>query len=539
MATKLPPGLSPATFDRAIKEMADVVGQEWVLVSQEDIDQYRDTYSPSRGQPEEIIPSGAVAPENLDEVRAIMRIADRYRVPVYPVSTGRNLGYGGAAPVLSGSLVIDLKRMNRIIEVNEDQAYAIVEPGVSYFDLYRHLQDNNIKLWVDFPGPGWGSPLGNALDRGIGGFRFDTSIHWTQHCGLEVVLANGDLVRTGMGAMPKAQTWATVRYGLGPDLDGLFSQSNFGIVTKMGFRMTREPPAHMTGMITIPRHSDIHRVVPILRQLIDQDVIRGQFPMLSPAVDDAYKIDYPSDGPFWKLMERADPPTDDDYEAYVKSTGKPAWLSFVTFMGFEDVIQAQWATVKKTLGTIAGLAFQEMPITRFPLTPEQRAAAPMKPWEPSLSAFSMGTRAAGGWATASTGHIFFSPVYPLTSHDILRARFEFTRILRKHRVSSVDANMALLSDRSGGIIMGLRLTEDAEENARVRACYLELVKVGAELGYAEYRTHAMFMDEVVDGFSFNDHALLKLTERLKDAIDPNGIISAGRYGIWPKNLRKT
>jgi 4-cresol dehydrogenase (hydroxylating) len=539
MATKLPPDLDQGTFDRAISEMTAVVGSQWVFTSDDDIDLYRDPYSPRRDQPDEIIPSGAVAPKNLEEVRAIMRIADKFRVPIYPVSTGRNLGYGGAAPVLSGSLVLDLKRMNRIIEVNEDQAYAIVEPGVSYFDLYRYLQDNQIRLWIDFPGPGWGSPLGNALDRGIGGYRYETSIHWTQHCGLEVVLANGDLVRTGMGAMPNAQTWATFKYGLGPDLDGLFSQSNFGVVTKMGFRMTREPQALMTGIITLPRHSDIHQAVPIFRQLIDQGVIRGQFGLLSPVAEDAYKVGYPDDGPFWKLMEQPQQPSDPEYDAFFQAAGKPAWTAFLTFLGMEEVVQAQWASVKKCLGAIDGASFQEMPMTRFPLSEAQRAAIPVKSWEPSLSAFAMGTRAQGGWPTASTGHIFFSPIHPLTSHDILKARFEFTRVLRKLKVKTVDGNMALLSDRYAGIVMGLRLTEDVGENARVRAAYLELVKVGTALGYGEYRTHAMFMGEVVDGFSFNNHALLRLAETLKDAIDPNGIISAGRYGIWPKYLRKS
>jgi len=150
----------------------------------------------------------------------------------------------------------------------------------------------------------------------------------------------------------------------------------------------------------------------------------------------------------------------------------------------------------------------------------------------------MGTRAQGGWPTASTGHIFFSPIHPLTSHDILKARYVFTRVLRKHKLKTVDANLALIANGYSGMVMGLRLTEDAAENARVRAAYLDLVKVGASLGYAEYRTHAMFMDEVVSGFSFNNHALLRLAETLKDAIDPKGIISAGRYGIWPKYLRK-
>ena len=61
--------------------------------------------------------------------------------------------------------------MNRILEVNEKSAYALVEPGVSYFDLYRYIQEKGLKLWVDVPDPGWGSPVGNSLDRG-GGYLY-------------------------------------------------------------------------------------------------------------------------------------------------------------------------------------------------------------------------------------------------------------------------------------------------------------------------------------------------------------------------------
>jgi (+)-pinoresinol hydroxylase len=66
---------------------------------------------------------------------------NRYKVSLYPISTGKNLGYGGSAPAYSGSVVVDLKRMNRVIEVDEANACALVEPGVSYFDLYRHIQE--------------------------------------------------------------------------------------------------------------------------------------------------------------------------------------------------------------------------------------------------------------------------------------------------------------------------------------------------------------------------------------------------------------
>src|SRR6202012_1061320 len=99
-----------------------------------------------RGETEERIASAAVAPFTAEEVQAVMRIANAKHIPIYPISTRKNLGYGGAAPVLSGSVVLDLKRMNRILEIDERNAYALVEPGVSYFDLYRAIQEKVLNL---------------------------------------------------------------------------------------------------------------------------------------------------------------------------------------------------------------------------------------------------------------------------------------------------------------------------------------------------------------------------------------------------------
>ncbi len=65
-----------------------------------------------------------------------------------------------------------------------------------------------------------------------------------------------------------------------------------------------------------------------------------------------------------------------------------------------------------------------------------------------------------------------------------------------------------------------------------------MVAIAAENGWSEYRSAPAFMDAIMEVFSFNGHALRRFNETLKDAIDPNGILSAGRYGIWPKHLRK-
>src|SRR5690606_22715095 len=223
----LPPGVSDADFAAAIAAFKAAVGAEWVFTDEEDTALYKDAYSPLWMEEDEIAVSAAVAPHTAEEVQAVMKIANAHRIPMYPVSTGKNLGYGGSAPVLSGSVVLDLKRMNRILEVNERNAFVLVEPGVSYFDLYRHLQETGSRMWIDCPDPGWGSLIGNALDHGAGFTVTPYRDHFDAHCGMEVVLANGDLVRTGMGALPGAQTWQQYKYGYGPFLDGIFSQSNF------------------------------------------------------------------------------------------------------------------------------------------------------------------------------------------------------------------------------------------------------------------------------------------------------------------------
>ena len=89
--------------------------------------------------------------------------------------------------------------MNQILEVNEEHGYAIVEPGVSFFDLYEEVQRRGLKLWPSCPAIGWGSIIGNTLDRGFG--YTPNGEHSESQCGMEVVLPNGQVIRSGMGAM--------------------------------------------------------------------------------------------------------------------------------------------------------------------------------------------------------------------------------------------------------------------------------------------------------------------------------------------------
>ena len=106
--------------------------------------------------------------------------------------------------------------------------------------------------------------------------------HFDAHCGMEVVLANGEVMRTGMGALPGSKTWQQYKYGFGPYVDGMFSQSSFGVVTKMGFWLFPEPEAYLTGTVTVPKHDDLIPLVETLAYLMNSSIVLGTTSVASP-----------------------------------------------------------------------------------------------------------------------------------------------------------------------------------------------------------------------------------------------------------------
>ncbi|MUI11373.1 FAD-binding protein [Massilia dura] len=547
---KLPPGVRQADFDKALSAFRKVVGADWVFTSDEDLHLYRDAYSPYWGEPEERLASAAVAPQSAEEVQQVVRIANQYRIPLYAISTGKNLGYGGSAPTYSGSVVLDLKRMNRIIEVNEKQAYCIVEPGVSYFDMYRYLQEKNIKLWIDVPDPGWGSMLGNAMDRGAGYTSVQFRNHFDAHCGMEVVLANGELMRTGMGAMPGNPSWQLYKSGFGPWIDGMFSQSNFGIVTKMGFWLMPEPESFLKGVVHLPRYKDLEPMVDIMTHLENTRIFSGYPDLNSPVLgtpslaglhDFLIHGPAPRDAAYYELLKRGAMP--EEYESYGVAHGIPFWSCAFTFYGPEKVVRAQWEHVQERYrNAIPDAKFEEREFYHLPLTPEQKEKVqyPAQFGIPNLRTFAIGARSVWNPAPPSDGHAWFSPVIPRSGAAILKINEVLGKAAKELGIPMVFAmNVPVPSwERSFTFIIPFFISKDAAQNKKNREAFRRIIQIAAEHGWGEYRTAPAFQDDVMATYSFNDHALLRFHETVKDAVDPNGILSPGRYGIWPKHLRK-
>jgi (+)-pinoresinol hydroxylase len=542
MALPLPPNVSAGDFRSALGEFTAAVGAQWVFTSEEDVGLYRDSYSIFWGEPEERVPSAAVAPANVEQVQQIVRIANKYRIPLYSISTGRNLTYGGSSPTLTGSVIVDLKRMNRILAVDEKRHFAVVEPGVSYFDLYNYIKERGLKVMLDVPDPGWGSPMGNSLDHGVGYTMAPFRDHFGSHCGMEIVTAEGDILRTGSGAIPNSEGWQDFHYGAGPTVDGLFAQSNFGIVTKMGFWLMPLPETYLNGTVTVPRYQDFQALIDEVSYLEDSFLI-GMPQFGTPAGGSLFAPPPPG---LVQLMQGGWP-TVEQLEGYLRSANKPAWSVQLQFYGPEETVRANWAAAKRRFAkAIPGAAFQDGIFIPLPVPPEaeQHLEQPIKTalGIPSLEIFFITTRNPMTDSDPWEGHADFFAMVPRTAKAVHEASRVFWEVYREFGIPTFHNPFFTpinYYSRSYVVATLVPTWRDPAKNARSRELFGRLVDRCGEHGWGSYRTSPAFQERVVSKYSFNNSALLRFQEKLKDGIDPNGILSPGRYGIWPANIRRS
>ena len=554
----IPPGVSELDYKTALERFSSIVGAEWVFTNDEDVALYRDAYSPQYGMDTDHVASGAIAPETAEQVQEILRVCNEFRIPIFAFSTGKNLGYGGAAPVYSGSMVLDLKRMNKIIEVNEKNHTAIVEPGVTLFDLYRHIHEKGYKLSMEMMDPAWGSVIGNALDHGCAHTTTYGRDRFHDQCFMEVVLPTGEMVRTGMGAMPGAKSVTEFHYGFGPYVDGIFTQSNFGVVTKMGIQLRPEHEAYRAGLIHVPRFEDLERLIEIETHCVNAGVLNGMTHFGSPVQGPLMGADMSEFAEFMhnrELMEILAVPGRPDsarLEEYGRQNNKGFWAADIKFHGPANVIAAQWEYCKEKFLEIPGAWAEEKgPVVTFPLSPEQEQhlntagnAEKVHLGIPSLNRFAFQAQFDDMFSeqlgSKVSGHLFFAPIIPKSAAELMKAQDVFYEALHDMGLKQPPGFFGRMPigwyHRSFIYLMGLPVTRDAEINRRSTENYRKLIKIAADNGWGEYRTHAMMQDPVMATYSENDHALLGLHEKIKDALDPNGILAAGKSGIWPAHL---
>ncbi len=437
----------------------------------------------------ETAPTAVVLPADTAQVQAVVTMAGTLGVGISVIPNAA----GNGISVTSGnraSSVLDLRRMDRILEFNSDSGYALLEPGVSFDQLRAFIESEGGGYWIDTDTNGANSVSGSVTERAFGYTPYGD--HLLMQCGMEVVTANAELTRTGMGALPGSDTWQLFKYNFGPYLDGLFSRSDFAIVTKLGLWLMPEPPAFHPFMVTLPGTAALEAAVEVLRPLKIGMIVPNTV-VISHASADA------------ELLGAAGDPRGADF---ARDRGGDAWTLFGALYGIPDNVALTWEMLKEALSTIpSGAIFTT-------------ADAPEHPPWPLRTQLMRGLAAYSAPASGSDSRLWFVASAPMDG----TAASEMQRILTDTLVPgdiSYSYEFALTWRT-----MFMRVTvpyTNGDFTARREAC-LKLIERLAASGFATSHDCPELTGAV--SRAQTGASLRKLQTALGQALDPQGVFGS-------------
>ncbi len=531
--------MNSTSTESAIAEWSTILGESSVITARA-ADFGASTIGTKRSIP------AVLRPENQEQVAAVLQVAQRWQVAVYPVSTGNNWGYGSANPVENDCVILDLSRLNRISDFDPEMGVVTVEPGVTQGALRDFLDshDGNYLVPVTGAGPTC-SILGNALERGYG--ITPITDHFAAVTKIEAILPDGTRYRTPLSELGGAEVDGLFKWGLGPYLDGLFSQGNFGVVVNMTIALAPVPDTVTAFFFSTKDDAKLEALVPAVRAVLRAlggsvvaiNLLNSQrmLSMMTP---------FPED----KAVDGVLPAH--EIESLANRHGVPAWSGVGAIYASKEVARAARRTLRRLLGPVTDrLIFinqrkVEMARTIARVMPGGLAtrvkgmadtlagALEIMHGTPndvalSLAYWRSGALPAPGQpknpARDGCGLIWFAPLVPIRGKDVRRYINMIETICPQYGINPLitlttvndrcfDSTVPLLFDRS-----------DAEATARANDCYRALYIAGQREGFLPYRLNIDAMDILNTGGS----AFSVLASKLKAAVDPNSILAPGRY----------
>lgn len=486
-----------------------------------------------------------VRPASVEEVQACMRIATSQGVPVYPVSSGRNWGYGSSLPVGDENALLDLSRMNRIIQIDSRLAYATIEPGVTQGQMLTALAGTDPALWLDATGS---SPdcsiVGNTMERGFGHTPYGD--HFGHACALQVVLPDGQLLETGFGQFPGAAAAPVYRWGVGPAIDGLFTQSNLGIVTRMTVWLMPRPE-YFQAFFFRAREEALEQVVDALRILRLEGSLRSAIHFVN-----AYKV-VSSNGRFpWDAADGSGRLPKPVMQRLVAQWGCDAWNGSGALYGSRAQVAASRRRVVALLRShVTELRFLDdrlISIARHLRTPYkwitgidvEQAMELVKPvYELMKGVPTSKMLASAYWRKHDVpdqcdpdrdrcGLIWANAVAPADPAQVRRMVRIVEDVFARHPFEPA-MSMTLRTERTVDNIISITYDRDRDgEDERAMACHDELTNALMDEGFYPYRLGVHSMALVGRRRDATGRGLIA---QLKKTLDPAGILAPGRYEV--------
>jgi 4-cresol dehydrogenase (hydroxylating) len=525
-------------LDAALAAWSECLGPEHVITGSADLKEAATaTFGTSQSIP------AILRPGDRQQVQECLEIAGRFSVALHPISSGKNWGYGSRVPVADGCALLDLGRLNRIVDFSEELAYVTVEPGVTQAQVFEFLRTRKSRLWIDATGASTESSLiGNTLERGFGHTPYGD--HFAHVCGMEVLLPNGQCIQTGFARFPGALAAPVSRWGLGPSLDGLFTQSNFGVVTQMTFWLMPAPEYFQSFYFRCDEEAQLGPVVEALRDLRLRGIIHS-----TVHVGNDYKvISGMRQYPFAETGGQV--PLRGDLLAQLRKEFQVGrWNGSGALYGTRAQVAVARRVLRRELsGKVRKLQFLDDRMLRF----AERFAKPyswVTGWDLSRAlelirpVYGLMQGIPTNHAMASTywrkrtappdsidpdkegcGLLWCSPVAPATGKHALELTQLSERLVLEHGFEPM-ISLSMVSERALTCVISLNYDRDvAGEDERAERCHEELLRTLAEHGYRPYRLNIGSMDCIPQ----NDDTAA-FVAGIKNLADPHGILAPGKY----------
>jgi 4-cresol dehydrogenase (hydroxylating) flavoprotein subunit len=528
---------------RALEAWQEIVGPEHVLTDPAALSAAGTaTFSTSNRIP------AIIRPGNRKEVRACVRVANELGTAVYPVSTGKNWGYGSRVPARDGCVLMELRRLDRITDYDEKLAYVTVEPGVTFRRLHEFLVACNSNLMLSVTGstPD-SSPVGNTLERGAGSGPYpDRAAHV---CGFEVVLPTGDVIHTGFGRFGGAEAAKLHRWGVGPYLDGLFAQSNLGIVTEMTMWLAPRPDYFQSCFFGIDDESHLEGLIDALQRLMLRGVFRAGLTVRNDFNVLSRMQQYP-----WEALSGGTPMPPGLLERMRKGFWRDAWWSSL-WAGWAELHHAsreqglaERRIIEEALGgRVERLAFVDeggVAFSRWERGDEQAATRYFDVGEgASLGVPGDENIRSAYWRKKipipkdmdpdrdKCGVMFCVPTVPFEGRHVTAALGIIQETISRYSFEPILI-VGCISERVVYINVDITYDRDvAGEDMGALECHDALLGRLIGAGYIPYRLgieSVRLLPEPEDGTG-------RLLHALKKTLDPNNILAPGRYGLGAKD----
>lgn len=527
-------------LDLAVAAWQQALGADAVLVGQ-DCERYgRNCIAAPREVP------AVVLPRSEAEVQAVVEIARARNLALYPVSTGHNWGYGSAAPVMDGSVVVDLSGMNRILEVDPLLGLVTLEPGVTQQQLRDYLDERNLAFLVPVTGAGpTCSLLGNALERGYG--ITPNSDHFAAVTALRAVLPSGEIYQSAMAESGGDSVDKAYKWGVGPYLDGLFTQSGLAIVTRMTIALAPIPERVELFVFELPKETDLEAGVEAARAL-RQSLGDG----LS-AINLLNRL---------RVLSMIEPYPKDEVDpgsaipaSVVESMARrrrlPQWFGVGALYGTKETVPAMRRRVKRVLGPHARrLVFFSKPklallysllsalpgsmgrilLERLGTLDETLDILLGRPRETALKLayWKSGRLPEPGQsldpARDGCGLMWYAPLVPMTAEAARRYVDMVNEICPRFGIDPL-ITLTTISERCFDSTVPI-LFDPSVDATRARDCYRALFDEGQRRGFFPYRMNLQSMSFYADR---EDSVYWETVRKIKAALDPEGILAPGRY----------